>query len=140
MLRCGLLCKFTVWLSSLKLKTDCFCSIAGSDSTSGALRAIFYFLMKHPQKMSKLVQSIDEAFEKGILTHPVQYNHAMKVPYLKAVIQESLRLFPPFGVPMPRYAPSQGLQISGHHIPAGSKVSVINLHCTYPVLRQSRLV
>jgi hypothetical protein len=90
--------------------------------------------MKHPAKMSKLVRSIDEAFENGTLTHPIQYNHAMKVPYLKAVIQESLRLFPPFGVPMARYAPAQGLQISGYHVPAGSKVSTNRLHRTNTVL------
>jgi cytochrome P450 len=99
-------------------------SIAGSDSTSGALRAIFYFLMKHPEKMAKLTRDIDAAFEDTTLTHPVQYNQAMKVQYLKAVIQEALRLFPPFGVPMPRYAPAAGLQLLGYHIPAGSKIGM----------------
>jgi cytochrome P450 len=78
--------------------------------------------MKHPEKMAKLTREIDAAFQEGTLTHPVQYNQAMKVTYLKAVIQESLRLFPPFGVPMPRYAPAAGLQVSGYHIPVGSKV------------------
>jgi cytochrome P450 len=124
----------------MKLTNNRLRSIAGSDSTSGALRAIFYFLMKNPEKMTKLVRSIDEAFDNGTLAHPAQYNHAMKLPYLKAVIQESLRLFPPFGVPMPRYAPFQGLQISGYHIPAGAKVSVIDLHCTNTVLTHFRLV
>jgi cytochrome P450 len=97
-------------------------------------------LMKNPEKMSKLVRSIDEAFDNGTLTQPIQYNHAMKVPYLRAVIQESLRLFPPFGVPMPRYAPAQGLQISGYHIPAGSKVSFINPFYTDMVLIRFRSV
>jgi cytochrome P450 len=78
--------------------------------------------MMHPDKMAKLTRDIDAAFLNGVLTHPVQYNQAKKMPYLNAVIQESLRLFPPFGVPMPRYAPATGLQISGYHIPAGSKV------------------
>jgi len=78
--------------------------------------------MKHPEKMSKLVREVDAAFEDDTLSHPVQYNQAMRVPYLKAVIQEALRLFPPFGVPMPRHAPAAGLQISGYHIPPDSKV------------------
>jgi cytochrome P450 len=127
MLRCGPQCKSI--LVAKHMQTHYICSIAGSDSTSGALRAIFYFLMKHPEKMSKLIRDIDDAFEDGTLTHPVQYNQAMKVPYLKAVIQESLRLFPPFGVPMPRYAPAAGLQISGYHIPGGSKVSNTRCQC-----------
>lgn len=83
--------------------------------------------MKHPEKMAKLVRDIDNAFDDGTLSHPVQYNAAMKLPYLKAVVQEALRLFPPFGVPMPRYAPDTGLQISGYHIPPGSKVVILQL-------------
>jgi cytochrome P450 len=119
MSRCGLQCKLNAFAPGSTNKYD---SIAGSDSTSGALRAIFYFLMKNPEKMAKLTRDIDTAFGNGVLSHPVQYNQAKKLPYLNAVIQESLRLFPPFGVPMPRYAPATGLNISGYHIPAASKV------------------
>jgi cytochrome P450 len=40
-----------------------------------------------------------------------------KLPYLKAVIEEQLRIFPavPFGVP--RYSP--GEMVDGHYIPKG---------------------
>lgn len=71
--------------------------------------------------MCKLTAMIDKAFEDGTLSHPVQYKDAMKVPYLKAVIQETMRIFPVFAVPMPRYAPASGLEFAGHHIPAGTK-------------------
>jgi cytochrome P450 len=99
-------------------------SVAGSDSTSGALRAVFYFLMKNPEKMDKLTRHIDFAFEIGTLSHPVRYDQAMKLPYLKAVVQEALRLCPPSGIPMPRHAPASGLQISGYYVPAGWKVRI----------------
>jgi hypothetical protein len=56
------------------------------------------------------------------LTHPAQYNQATKMPYLRAVIQESLRLCPPLAVPMSRYVPIGGLQLSGGYIPAGFRV------------------
>jgi cytochrome P450 len=78
--------------------------------------------MKHPDKLTELVRENDTAYLDGTITHPTQYNQATKLPYLKAVIQESLRLCPPFAVPMPRYVPTGGLQLSGHHIPAGFKV------------------
>ena len=78
--------------------------------------------MKHPDKLAKLVQQIDTAYLDGTITHPVQYNQATKMPYLRAVIQESLRLCPPFAVPMARYVPVGGLQLLGHHIPATFKV------------------
>ncbi|EAT77456.1 hypothetical protein SNOG_15231 [Parastagonospora nodorum SN15] len=67
--------------------------------------------MTHLEKMVKLTKIIDVAFENGTLTHLVRYSQAMKVPYLRAVIQESLRLFPPFVVQIPRYAPAAGLQV-----------------------------
>ncbi|KAF3001857.1 Cytochrome P450 monooxygenase acrts1 [Curvularia kusanoi] len=98
--------------------------IAGSDSTSGALRAIFYYLMKSPNAMRKLIEEIDDAFTEGTLTRPIQYNQAVKLPYLKAVIQEALRIFPPFAMPMPRYAPNEGLNLSGYHLKSGTKVGM----------------
>lgn len=78
--------------------------------------------MKTPNTMTKLVNEIDAAFANGSLTHPISYNQAVKLPYLRAVIQESLRIFPPFAVPMPRYAPAAGLEISGHYLRPGTKV------------------
>lgn len=121
MLRCGRQCKSLTPLYGMCLSQI---SIAGSDSTAGALRAIFYFLMKHPEKMSKLVREINNAFDNGSLTSPVQYHQASKMPYLKAVIQESLRMFPPFGAPMPRYAPAAGLEISSFDLTPGTKIGM----------------
>lgn len=72
--------------------------------------------------MEKLVSEIDDAFANCTLKYPVQYNQAVKLPYLKAVIQEALRIFPPFAVPMPRYAPTAGLEISGYYLKPGTKV------------------
>jgi cytochrome P450 len=80
--------------------------------------------MKNPEKMAKLTRDVDSAFDDATLTHPVQYNQATKIPYLKAVIQEALRISPSFAVPMPRYAPAAGLQLSGYHIAAGYKVGL----------------
>jgi cytochrome P450 len=85
--------------------------------------------MKTPNTMTKLVKEIDAAFANGSLTHPIQYSQAIKLPYLNAVIQESLRVFPPFAVPMPRYAPAAGLEVSGHYLKSGTKVCAVS-SCT----------
>lgn len=98
--------------------------MAGADSTSIALRAIFYFLMKHPEKLDRVRAEVDAAFSNGTLSTPVQYSEAVALPYLTAVIKESSRLFPSFQVSMPRHAPSQGVELCGMHIPAGYKVGM----------------
>jgi cytochrome P450 len=93
--------------------------MAGADSTSIALRAVFYYLLKDPKRLRKARDEIDAAFESGTLSHPVQNNSAIKLPYLSAVVKESGRLFPSFQVCMPRHAPAEGLELCGKHIPAG---------------------
>ncbi|QDS69217.1 hypothetical protein FKW77_000763 [Venturia effusa] len=80
---------------------------------------VFYFLMKNPEKLVKVRQEIDAAFDSGTLTSPVQYNRASSLPYLGAVIKETIRLFPAFSVSQPRYAPRQGIELCGTLIPAG---------------------
>ncbi|RZK29816.1 MAG: cytochrome P450 [Hymenobacter sp.] len=121
--KCGHLCTF-VWRPKVGILTPF--SIAGSDSTSGALRTISHFLIRHPKKMAKLTRDLDTAFDEGILSRPVQYYQAIRLPYLKAVIREVLRIIPSFGVPMLRYAPAAGLDIPGCRVPLGTKLGLIS--------------
>ena len=98
--------------------------MAGADSTSIALRAIFYYMMKNPHTLAKARAEVDAAFADGRLTSPVRHTDAITLPYLCAVVKEATRMFPSFQVPMPRYAPAQGLELSGRHIPAGYRVGM----------------
>ena len=88
------------------------------------MRAIFYFMMKNPSVMEKAQAEVDAAFEKGTLRSPVQYSQAITLPYLNAVIKESMRLFPSFQLPMPRVAPLGGLELGGMHVPQGYRVGM----------------
>lgn len=99
-------------------------SMAGSDSTSIALRSIFYFLMKNPSKLDKVRAEVDAAFANGILVSPVQFNQSAKLPYLSAVIQESFRLYSPFAAPIQRYSPPAGMKLVSTYIPAGIRVGL----------------
>lgn len=99
--------------------------IAGADSTAGALRAITYHLIKHPRVMAKLTAEIDQAFESGALTRPMQHSKAITLPYLMAVCKEAARVWPAFQVTMPRYAPAHGLQLpNGFLVPEGYSVGM----------------
>jgi cytochrome P450 len=95
--------------------------------------------MQSPRVMEKLSAETDTAFINGLLTHPIQYNQAVKFPYLQAVIQESLRIFPPFAVPMPRYAPAAGLELSGYYIKHKTKVRFISSRVVVRHLTLTRL-
>jgi cytochrome P450 len=98
--------------------------MAGADSTSIALRSIFYFLMKNPETLAKARTEVDTAFSNGTLTSPVQQNQAIKLPYLMAVIKESFRVYSPFAIPSQRYTPEQGIVLCGTHIPGGWRVGL----------------
>jgi cytochrome P450 len=98
--------------------------MAGADSTSIAMRSIFYFLMKKPDTLVRLRAEIDAAFTDGRLSTPIQYNQSVQLLYLGAVIKESFRLYSPFAVSFQRYAPPQGIMLAGTHIAAGMRVGI----------------
>ncbi|KAI0785558.1 cytochrome P450 [Abortiporus biennis] len=64
--------------------------IAGHETTSGALSFAVYYLLKNPESMRKLRDEIDEK----IGDRPMNVNDVNKLPYLLAVIRETLRLAP----------------------------------------------
>ena len=80
--------------------------------------------MKNPEKYSKIMEEIDEYDRKGLISNPVMYTQASKMPYLQAVIKEGMRLHPAVGISMPRYVPPGGAIIDGHYYPEKTRVGV----------------
>ncbi|KAG7449852.1 fatty acid hydroxylase [Guyanagaster necrorhizus] len=64
--------------------------IAGHETSSGMMTFTVYFLLKNPEKMRKLRDEIDEVLGG----RPVEVGDFDKLPYLVAVMRESLRLGP----------------------------------------------
>jgi cytochrome P450 len=98
---------------------------AGSDTTAITLRAIFYYLLKNPNKLETLRKDIAQAETDGLFTREdklVRWTEANAIPYLGAVIKESLRIHPAAGLPLERVVPQGGATISGHYVPAGTIV------------------
>lgn len=100
---------------------------AGSDTTAFSLTTIFYMLMKHPEKLKKLLNELEAAFSSGALSEPVRYNDAIKLPYLKACVTEAMRIHPALGTMIPRYVPKQGAMITGKWFPGGTRVGINSL-------------
>ena len=49
------------------------------------------------------------------------------LPYIKAVIDEALRIYPPLSADLRREISSEGAALSGHFLPGGTIVSVYSL-------------
>jgi len=64
--------------------------IAGHETTSGLLSFAFYYLLRNPEVYQKAQQEVDSVIGKASVT----VDHMSKVPYLTAVLRETLRLQP----------------------------------------------
>ena len=83
---------------------------------------IFYDLMRHPNCYQKLQAEVDVLqLEKR---HPVSFSTANNLPYLNAVISESMRCWWINRLPTPRMTPPEGMTICGTFVPGNVEVGV----------------
>ncbi|TFK45973.1 cytochrome P450 [Heliocybe sulcata] len=95
--------------------------VAGSDTTSGIAAFMLYFLVCHPHAYKALVEELDGVFMDS--DQPLFDELLEKLPYLEAVVYESLRLGSPLPG-LPRVVPKGGLLIEGTYVPEGTIVGV----------------
>lgn len=120
--------KYTCLKDTKRIATDdqimtwlMFNIAAGGDSTAGAMRSVIYHVAKHPSVYKKLRTELDGA----VTSVPAQYKQIRDLPYLSAVIQESLRFTAPVGLMLERVVPSTGLTLpDGRFIPSGVKIGI----------------
>ncbi|KAK3296547.1 cytochrome P450 [Chaetomium fimeti] len=105
--------------------------VAGSDTTSTAIRSIFLYLLTHPCVYAALQAEIDAAVADG--TAPpapgiISETAARSLPYLQACIKEGMRVHAPAGSPFPKRVPDGGdtVVVDGKPVflPGGTNVSV----------------
>lgn len=68
--------------------------IAGHETTSGLLSFTFYNLLSHPECYRKVQEEVDRAVGTGA----VKVEHLNKLPYVAAVLRETLRLSAPIPI------------------------------------------
>ncbi|EME43023.1 hypothetical protein DOTSEDRAFT_89002 [Dothistroma septosporum NZE10] len=87
-------------LSQVQCEAEAFLQIiAGSDSTTGVMRNVIWMLAGSPPTYARLRAEVDAAVEAGVTRPVVKYAETSKLPYLRAVVQETIRIFPPlFGL------------------------------------------
>lgn len=96
-------------------------SIAGSESTATALSGAVFLMLTHPLVYNHLIEEIrsTHATEEEITLASTH-----KLSYLDAVITETLRMYPPVAITMPRRVPAGGETIMGAFVPENTAVGV----------------
>lgn len=98
---------------------------AGSATTAIAMTNVLFQLLRNPDIKKKLVDELDAALEDDDEDQiVVAYDRVKHLPYLRACLDESLRLFPPTPQSLPRETPSEGLYIMDDFIPGGVSVGM----------------
>lgn len=95
---------------------------AGSVTTAIAIANCMYQLILHPQLLQQLREEIDAALDPEDVVAP--YDKVKHLPFLRACLDESLRLFPPTPHGLPRETPPEGLWINDLFVPGNTTVSI----------------
>jgi cytochrome P450 len=95
---------------------------AGSDTTAIAMNNVMFQLLKNPSSLAKLRTEVDSVLEPSEIVAP--YEKVRHLPYLRACLDESLRLYPPSTFGLPRRTPPEGVSIMGDFIPGDTSVSM----------------
>ena len=90
--------------------------IAGHETTASSLAWAFYWIHRLPEVREKLLQELDNLGENP------EANDIMRLPYLNAVCQETLRIYPVVNSALPRVVKSP-LEIMGYQLEPGTILS-----------------
>ncbi|KAI5780455.1 cytochrome P450 [Geopyxis carbonaria] len=96
--------------------------IAGSDTTSNTLCALLFHVLRTPGVQQTLQAELDAALPADC-TVPT-FSAVRDLPYLKAVISETLRIHSTSSLGLPRVVPAGGATVCGHFFEAGTVLSV----------------
>ncbi|KAK0633950.1 cytochrome P450 [Immersiella caudata] len=95
--------------------------IAGSDPVATPLRITLLLLLTSPPTLRSFLSEINTGISTGKISSPITQSEALALPYLQAIIRESIRLYPPTLVAY-RTVPKGGDTIHGHFLPEGTQV------------------
>ena len=92
--------------------------IAGSETSAQTMSAATWFCLKNPKTMERLQQEVRSSFERA---DQIDVASVSKLPYLEAILKETMRLHPAGPLSVPRYV-DRPVHIAGHFVPPGVSV------------------
>ena len=109
----------------------CLQVVAGADTTASTLRGTMLYLLSHPRIYAKLQNEVDTALADGLADPSsvvVPDSVVRKMPYLQAIIRESIRIHPPVTDELPKVVPRGGqtVTVDGEpvYLPGGTNVGI----------------
>nr|AJD87467.1 cytochrome P450 CYP76AD11 [Phytolacca americana] len=93
---------------------------AGTDTTSSTFEWAMAELVRNPEMMKKAQDEIEQVLGKDAI---IQESDIPKMPYLQAIIKETLRLHPPTVFLLPRKA-SSNVELYGYVVPKNAQILV----------------
>lgn len=102
--------------------------LAGSETTAALLSGCAYYLLRDGDKYTRLVHEIRSAFKKQ---SDIKLASIADLPYLNAVLNEALRIYPPIPAMLPRLVPEGGAIINDEYVPGGVRSPPPYYHLTY---------
>jgi cytochrome P450 len=95
--------------------------LAGSETSATVLSALTYFLCRTPRAYETLKKELRARYKSSSEITSL----TATFPYLTAVIQEVMRMYPPVPFGMPRVVPRGGETVDGLFIPGGVSLFAI---------------
>ncbi|GAP90136.1 putative cytochrome p450 oxidoreductase protein [Rosellinia necatrix] len=97
-------------------------TISGAgDTTASTVAGMLFYILKNPEVMKTLE---DELTAAGIHDIPA-FGEVNKLPYLNAVLKETMRVFSTGSFPLERLVPAGGAVVSGMYFPEGTSVGCL---------------
>nr|WET52762.1 cytochrome P450 92B64 [Callicarpa americana] len=94
--------------------------VAGTDTSATAVEWAVHEILKHPRVTEKAKEELDRVIGRN---RWAEENDFSQLPYIDAIIMESLRLHPPGTLLVPHYA-TDDCKVAGYDISKGTIVSI----------------
>jgi hypothetical protein len=82
--------------------------VAGSDTTGTSIASAMFFLIQNPSCFSRLRAELDEAAEGAAYDTEIDVQRLTELPYLQAVLNETMRIAPALPNGSQRLTPREG--------------------------------
>ncbi|XP_061347279.1 geraniol 8-hydroxylase-like [Gastrolobium bilobum] len=102
----------------LHLFLDLF--VAGIDTTSSTIEWAMTELLRNPEKLDKVTKELQQVLVKG---EQLEESNISKLPFLRAVVKETLRLHPPIPFLVPHKS-EVDVELCGYMVPKSAQILV----------------